>query len=65
MDDKTKQLRAAAFEARAALWAGKLSHEKAKAICKLYVDHANEKGVEIAKRFKRKYRPISLAAFMR
>lgn len=65
MDKKTKQLRDAAFEARAKMWAGKLSYEKALPICKEYIDHANEKGVDIAKRFGIRFRPLSLKSFMR
>lgn len=53
------------MEARAAFRVGHLDQTQAYAIVSKYLNHANEKGKEIAKRFGKKYRPISIFAFMR
>ena len=65
MDTETKELMENAEQARGAFRAGKMPRETAYPIVQLYIDHINERGKEIAKRFKMKPRPVSIMSFMR
>ena len=65
MDAKTKNLLEEAEQARARFRTGQIGHDEAYAIAQRYIDRVNEKGIEIAKRFGVRPRPVSVRSFMR
>ena len=65
MTNEIIALRAQADEARIRYGIGETTREKAQELIQPYLDAANEKGKEIAKKHKRKYSPISFIGFIR
>lgn len=62
---ETRELLAAAHEARAKHRVGAMEYEEARAIVKRYIDHANVRAREISREHGMRYKPMSVTTFMR
>jgi sensor histidine kinase regulating citrate/malate metabolism len=65
MTEHTKTLMERAHEARAKMLSGVISSDEAHRIAQEYIDHVNEGGKRIAGEFGTRYKPASVAAFLR
>lgn len=65
MTDKTRELMAAAHDARMKLRYGAMSYEEAKQIAGRFIDHCNKGAERIAKEFGSKVRLMNARSFLR
>lgn len=63
--EKLQELRAQAEEAKALYNIGKMTRAEAKAIIEPFIKMANERAVEIAKKYNMKPKKISFIAYVR
>ena len=62
---ETFELKTKAEEYRFLYKTGQVSREEAKEVIMLYLDAINNKSKELAKKYNQKYKPVTLASFLR
>lgn len=65
MDERMQLLKLKAEQYRDLYRFGKITREEAKNGVMPYLDEVNLKGIEIAKKYNRKYRKITFSSFVR